>query len=64
MFPEISKSVPFNSDTVRKIEKAKTVQGIVFVLESTLEESPKVLKKFKKRLEIIADRLGKEKNLK
>jgi len=62
MFPEISKSVPFNSDTVRKIERAKDVQGIVFALESALEESPKMLKGLKKRLEIISDRLGKERN--
>lgn len=64
MFPEISKSVSFKSDTVKKIEKAKNVQDIVFALESTLEESPKMLKKFKKRLEIISDRLEKERKQK
>ena len=64
MFPEIGKSVSFKSDTVKKIEKAKNVQSIVFALESTLEESPKMLKKFKKRLEIISDRLKKDGNQK
>lgn len=64
MFPEISKNISFKSDTIKKIEKAKSVQDIVFALESTLEESPKMLKRFKKRLEIISDRLEKEKSQK
>lgn len=64
MFPEISKDISLKSDTVKKIEKAKNVRGIVIALESILKESPKMLKKFKKRLEIISDRLEKEKNQK
>ena len=58
LFPEINKNIIYKPEVVKKIQKSKNVKDIVSAMEFSLRESSYSLKKFKKRLEVISDRLG------